>query len=80
MKVRASATELVIDFGCLFPDPGTTAPNEFEPIVRVVMAIQAAQPLADMLGKAYAAHDEAVQARITEEVKKANDAARRTAM
>lgn len=60
VKVRASATELIIEFGCFIPDTDSEkpqiSPEDVEPSVRVILGIQGARPLADMLMKVWSAH------------------------
>jgi hypothetical protein len=53
-----SEAELIMDFGTVFPQSPITGPVEFTPTVRVVMAIQGIQRLAEMLEKAAAAYAE----------------------
>ena len=63
--IRMSEAELVLDFGCIVPttpDPSTPqAPVEFDPIVRVIMAINGIHNFADMLNRAATAYAERVK-------------------
>jgi hypothetical protein len=61
VNIRMSDAELILDFGCVVPDPSAPGPVEFVPAIRVIMAIQGIQPLAEMLTKASAAYAEKVK-------------------
>lgn len=52
VNIQTTPTELLFEFGVVFPEKPPTGPVEFEPEVRVVLSLQALQGLSQGLQKA----------------------------
>lgn len=73
VNVRATTSELILEFGFVLPEVGTQHSVKFDPTIRVVLSIQAARPFAEHLIKAAQAQEEISQA--TGNVNEGNQAA-----